>query len=169
MVAYKTAVPRTQVHGRSQQNMYCDYPQNPWLFFRDYKRLRVVSTLLDADRGNIDIGVNGFITERSECDEARYLFTQSFVSRQTRHQTPRPDLAVNSTLSYAVFGWIFTPWALVGVTPVYLFMVRGLEHIDAVRGDMEQMARPRTALPAPDEQAATAPPGDEEKGDAKRL
>ncbi|CAN0230495.1 unnamed protein product [Hapterophycus canaliculatus] len=55
-----------------------------------------------------------------------------------------------------VFAWIFSPWALLAVTPLYLYMVRGLENAGFVKVEMEEAARLRAALqPLPGPNAAT--------------
>ncbi|CAM9576254.1 unnamed protein product [Ectocarpus sp. 4 AP-2014] len=60
-----------------------------------------------------------------------------------------------------VFAWIFTPWALLAVTPVYVYMVRGLENTGFVKDEMDQVTgRERAALP---------PPGSESTADARAL
>lgn len=46
----------------------------------------------------------------------------------------------------AVFAWIFTSWALLAVTPVYVYMVRGLENADFVKEDMDEIARRQGTL-----------------------
>lgn len=48
-----------------------------------------------------------------------------------------------------VFAWIFTPWALLAVTPVYVYMVRGLENAAFVKAEMEEVARLREGLTPP--------------------
>eukprot|EP00904_Undaria_pinnatifida_P009174 jgi/Undpi1/5387/HiC_scaffold_2.g00668.m1 len=45
-----------------------------------------------------------------------------------------------------VFAWIFTSWALLAVTPVYVYMVRGLENADFVKEDMDEIARRQGTL-----------------------
>lgn len=49
----------------------------------------------------------------------------------------------------AVFAWIFTAWALLAVTPVYVFMVRGLENAGFVQAEMNEIARLRGAAAVP--------------------
>lgn len=70
-----------------------------------------------------------------------------------------------------VFAWIFTPWALLAVTPVYVYMVRGLENAGFVKAEMEEVARLRAALPPPPQvSSAAAAAGDAfEPGADKRL
>lgn len=46
-----------------------------------------------------------------------------------------------------VFAWIFTSWALLAATPVYVYMVRGLENAGFVKAEMEEVARLRADLP----------------------
>lgn len=58
-------------------------------------------------------------------------------------------LLLGSLAAATVFAWIFTPWALLAVTPVYVYMVRGLENAGFVRAEMEEVARLRAALPPP--------------------
>ncbi|CAM9697558.1 unnamed protein product [Pylaiella littoralis] len=48
-----------------------------------------------------------------------------------------------------VFAWIFTAWALLAVTPVYVFMVRGLENAGFVQAEMNEIARLRGAAAVP--------------------
>ncbi|CAM9312259.1 unnamed protein product [Scytosiphon promiscuus] len=49
-----------------------------------------------------------------------------------------------------VFAWIFSPWALLVITPLYIYMVRGLENAGFVKEEMQEAARLREALhPAP--------------------
>ncbi|CAM9200362.1 unnamed protein product [Ectocarpus sp. 12 AP-2014] len=60
-----------------------------------------------------------------------------------------------------VFAWIFTPWALLAVTPVYVYMVRGLENAGFVKDEIDQVnGRKRATLP---------PPGSESTADARAL
>lgn len=54
-----------------------------------------------------------------------------------------------STDSVAVFAWIFTSWALLAVTPLYVFMVRGLENAGFVQDELDEIARLQAALPPP--------------------
>ncbi|CAM9697700.1 unnamed protein product [Pylaiella littoralis] len=63
-----------------------------------------------------------------------------------------------------VFAWMFTPWALLAVTPAYVYMVRGLENAGFVKDEMEEVARLRAATPA-----AGGPLGPEEAGANKTL
>ncbi|CAB1102130.1 unnamed protein product [Ectocarpus sp. CCAP 1310/34] len=48
-----------------------------------------------------------------------------------------------------VFAWIFTSWALLAVTPVYAYMVRGLENAGFVQDELDEIARVKAALPQP--------------------
>lgn len=59
---------------------------------------------------------------------------------------------------------MFTPWALLAVTPAYVYMVRGLENAGFVKDEMEEVARLRAATPA-----AGGPLGPEEAGANKNL
>lgn len=65
------------------------------------------------------------------------------------------------TLNRAVFAWIFHSWALLAVTPMYLYMVWGLEDAGFVKDDLEESEKQRTALSAPLGGAA-APLGSEQ-------
>ncbi|CAM9717526.1 unnamed protein product [Ectocarpus fasciculatus] len=66
-----------------------------------------------------------------------------------------------------VFAWIFTPWALLAVTPVYVYMVRGLENAGFVKDEMDQVAGlKRATLPPP---PPPPPPGSESTADARAL
>eukprot|EP00752_Nemacystus_decipiens_P017140 g15355.t1 len=47
-----------------------------------------------------------------------------------------------------VFAWIFTSWALLAVTPVYVFMVRGLENAGFVQEELDEISRLQAALPS---------------------
>lgn len=49
---------------------------------------------------------------------------------------------------YAVFAWIFTSWALLAVTPLYIYMVRGLENADFVQDDIKEISRLQAAAPS---------------------
>lgn len=60
-----------------------------------------------------------------------------------------------------VFAWIFHSWALLAVTPMYLYMVWGLEDAGFVKDDIEESEKQRTALSAPLGGAA-APLGSEQ-------
>lgn len=66
-------------------------------------------------------------------------------------------------VSITVFAWIFTSWALLAVTPVYLYMVRGLENADFVKRDMDEIAIRQSELLASASQAVVAP-SDPEQG-----
>ncbi|CAM9742923.1 unnamed protein product [Ascophyllum nodosum] len=66
-----------------------------------------------------------------------------------------------------VFAWIFTSWALLAVTPLYLFMVHGLETADFVQADLEEIARLQAELPSADD-AARAPSEDSARESNKR-
>lgn len=66
-----------------------------------------------------------------------------------------------------VFAWIFTPWALLAVTPVYVYMVRGLENAGFVKAEMEEVARLRAALPG--SSVATSTVEAVEEGADKKL
>ncbi|CAM9312411.1 unnamed protein product [Scytosiphon promiscuus] len=46
-----------------------------------------------------------------------------------------------------VFAWLFTAWALLAVTPLYVYMVRGLEDAGFVQVELDDLARLRAALP----------------------
>lgn len=61
----------------------------------------------------------------------------------------------SSPTTTTVFAWIFTPWALLAVTPVYVYMVRGLENAGFVKAEMEEVARLRAALPESTSATAT--------------
>ena len=64
-------------------------------------------------------------------------------------------------LRRAVFAWIFTSWALLAVTPVYVFMVRGLEDAGFVQEELDEITRLQAALPSSCAQtsaASAAPP-----------
>lgn len=65
-------------------------------------------------------------------------------------ESPRNDTNVCSFLSSrrAVFAWIFTSWALLAVTPVYVFMVRGLENAGFVQEELDEISRLQAALPS---------------------
>jgi len=58
--------------------------------------------------------------------------------------------------SVAVFAWIFTSWALLVVTPVYVFMVRGLENAGFVQEELDEIARLQAALPPPAPSASSS-------------
>lgn len=62
------------------------------------------------------------------------------------------------TLAVTVFAWIFTAWALLGITPLYLYVVRGLENAKFVQGDMDAMDSSRANLTACAPQEERAPP-----------
>eukprot|EP00903_Cladosiphon_okamuranus_P006823 g6648.t1 len=47
-----------------------------------------------------------------------------------------------------VFAWIFTSWALLAVTPGYVFMVRGLENAGFVQDELDEITRLQGALPS---------------------
>eukprot|EP00752_Nemacystus_decipiens_P004671 g4259.t1 len=66
-----------------------------------------------------------------------------------------------------VFAWIFTPWALLAVTPVYVYMVRGLENAGFVKAEMEEVQTLRAALPG--SAVATSTVGALEEGADKKL
>lgn len=56
---------------------------------------------------------------------------------------------------YPVFAWIFTSWALLAVTPLYIYMVRGLENADFVQDDIKEISRLQAAAP-PSQQSTVA-------------
>ncbi|CAM9323749.1 unnamed protein product [Ectocarpus sp. 12 AP-2014] len=56
-----------------------------------------------------------------------------------------------------VFAWIFTSWALLAVTPVYAYMVKGLENAGFVQDELDEIARVRAALPQPPSSSSPQP------------
>lgn len=47
---------------------------------------------------------------------------------------------------YPVFAWIFASWALLVITPVYIYMVRGLEDARFVEDEIAEVAKLQAEL-----------------------
>ena len=67
----------------------------------------------------------------------------------------------------AVFAWIFHSWALLVVTPMYVYMVWGLEDAGFIKEHLEESETHRTAPSVPSGREA-APVGGLEQDSIKR-